>query len=111
MKRRQLSESAFFKLYVRPWLTQNGIYFFRIETDTSRGVPDIIACIRGTFVGLELKRDRMSRPTKLQAFVGENIKLHGGLWFVVHPDNFEEIKQKLLYLKRPRFKETKSLIG
>ena len=108
---RLLSESAFFHLQVKPWLKQNNIFYFRIETDTCRGVPDILMCIRGKFIGLELKRDRMSKPTKLQAFVGQSIKMHGGEWFVVYPNNFKEVKEKLMAMRYPPPLENKSLIG
>ena len=106
-----LSESAFYKTQVKPWLKQNNILFFRIETDTKRGIPDIIICRKGGFIGLELKRDAMTRPTKIQTLMGDYIKKHGGEWHVVHPDNFNEIKKKIIQVNFTKKKPSHSLIG
>jgi hypothetical protein len=51
--------------------------------DQRRGLPDIICCYQGYFVGLEVKRPGR-RATPLQAFTLEQIRQAGGIAGVVH---------------------------
>lgn len=49
---------------------------------SSRGVPDILLCIKGAFVAVELKVGD-NRPTPLQAEYMERIKKAGGMAMVI----------------------------
>lgn len=49
---------------------------------THRGLPDVVACIRGEFRSYEVK-DKGKKATVIQAFVGEKIQEAGGSWTVV----------------------------
>lgn len=51
--------------------------------DVQRGLPDIICCYKGRFVGLEVKRPGKD-ATELQAFTIEQIRRAGGVAGVVH---------------------------
>lgn len=57
------------------------------------GIPDIIGCYRGRFCGLEVKRPRVGRPTKLQLFVLEAIRQAGGLAEIV--TSVDEVRRVL----------------
>ncbi len=50
------------------------------------GLPDIVAIIRGRFVGIEVKADKSKKPTELQWKTGREIKESGGSWFLVYDD-------------------------
>ena len=54
------------------WFVTTGGVFQR------RGIPDIVGCLRGTFVGLELKTSR-GRPTTLQVYTLEKLLSSGGV--------------------------------
>ena len=60
---------------------------FRYKThgaiDQQRGLPDIICCYKGRFIGLEVKRPGRD-ATELQAFTIKQIRLAGGIAGVVH---------------------------
>jgi Holliday junction resolvase len=59
-------------------------YFFPASNGFGRaGIPDIIAIVGGTFVGIECKADKTKKPTELQKRCGEEIKQAGGEWFLV----------------------------
>jgi hypothetical protein len=58
-----------------------------IQQKTIQGTPDILGCVLGFFVGLELKATASSGPTELQQLKLERIKAAKGLAFVVHPGN------------------------
>lgn len=51
------------------------------------GVPDLLICYRGHFIGLEVKLPR-GHPTAIQAWTLEEIRLAGGIAECVH--NLEE---------------------
>lgn len=74
-------------------ISTTGIYdhergFFR--TGPKRGVPDIIAIYRSKFIGIEIKRKGNKLSPDQEAF-RENVKLAGGLFFVIH--SVEELKE------------------
>lgn len=61
--------------------------------DSQRGLPDIVVCYRGRFMGLEVKRSGR-RATPLQAHTLEQIKLAGGVASVVY-----SVEEALLLLQ------------
>jgi Holliday junction resolvase len=70
-------------------------YFFPVAgAYTSIGVPDIVACIKGRFVGIECKAGN-NRPTELQLRNLENIRDNGGVAIVVNENDLEILKNKL----------------
>ncbi|NFA43927.1 VRR-NUC domain-containing protein [Clostridium botulinum] len=58
------------------------------------GIPDIICCIKGRFVGLEIKAEG-GHPSPLQLRTVDLINESGGIALIVYPKNFEELKRKL----------------
>lgn len=70
-------------------------YFFPVAgAYTSIGVPDIVACIRGRFVGIECKAGN-NRPTELQHKNLEAIRDNGGIAMVVTENDLETLEQRL----------------
>ena len=70
-------------------------YFFPIAgAYTSIGVPDIVACIKGRFVGIECKAGT-NRPTELQLRNLESIRDNGGVALVVNENDLEALEQRL----------------
>ena len=57
---------------------------------TPKGIPDILILIKGTFIGVEIKRPKLGlRPA--QAIFGERIKQNGGYYFMV--TSLQEMKE------------------
>lgn len=54
------------------------------------GIPDIIGCYRGRFVGMEAKRTAEGRPTKIQAYQLERIRAAGGVTALIHSAEMAE---------------------
>lgn len=70
-------------------------YFFPVAgAYTSIGVPDIVACIRGRFVGIECKAGN-NRPTELQLRNLEAIRDNDGIALVVNEDDLKALEQRL----------------
>lgn len=62
-----------------------------IQQKTIQGTPDIIGCLSGVFIGLELKATAKSPITELQLLKQDRIKAAGGYAAVVYPENAELI--------------------
>ena len=61
---------------------------------TSVGIPDILACVKGRFVGIEVKTN-VGKLSEIQKYQGERLQKSGGLWYCVRPSNFDEFKQDI----------------
>lgn len=80
------AESAF-QQKVNEFLNENSIYHFKYwggNKFTKKGIPDIIACIDGTFHGIELKTD-VGIVAKLQAYNIDLINKSEGEGYVLRP--------------------------
>lgn len=70
-------------------------YFFPATHGYGRsGVPDIIACLKGQFIGIECKAGR-GTTTALQERELSRIREAGGVALVIHEGNFDVLKQLL----------------
>ena len=65
---------------------------------TRSGIPDILACINGHFVGIEVKSDT-GAPTELQRHSVRAIRKAGGFAFVLYPSGWEKFKDIVEDLK------------
>lgn len=64
-------------------IRQYGGYVFKNNGNifTESGRPDLVACIKGKFVAIELKRQgHMKELSEAQKIVGEKILAAGGIW-------------------------------
>lgn len=80
------------KLYLRNF----GCYYVKFFANgyTARGVPDILACINGWFVGIEVKADT-GKPSEIQLYNIEKIRRNGGYGWVVYPTGYEKLLCKI----------------
>ena len=67
----------------------------KIQQVVIRGTPDILACIRGTFVAIELKSTEDSVIAALQVFNLDSIKKAGGISLVITPETWFNDKKFL----------------
>lgn len=72
------------KTEIREYLTRNKIFWSSVRNGpgAKAGDPDLILCVDGRFVGVEVKTDT-GRLSPLQHLRGEEIKKSGGLFLVV----------------------------
>ena len=80
------------KKRVKKILDDLGAYHFSPMMDGygRSGVPDIIACYKGKFIGIECKAGD-NNPTLLQLRNIEDIKRNNGLAIVVNEGNIESL--------------------
>lgn len=93
MKRKPQSEKSI-ENQIKKWLDSNGYWWMKVHGDMFQkaGVPDIIACINGKFVGIEVKRPG-GRVSELQKHQIEQIQQSGGVAFVAY--SLDEVRVKL----------------
>ena len=59
---------------------------------TKSGIPDILACVNGYFLAIEVKAQN-GRPSELQKYQVAKINSSGGYAIILYPDQFAEFKQ------------------
>ena len=72
------------------YLKQNRIFFFQNYAD---GLPDIIICYKGRFIGLELKKPKTGRAQGHQKIISKEIRKSGGI--SAFPTSLTEVKRIL----------------
>ena len=75
------------------FLDEAGAYPVKTITANRAGVPDILACIGGKFVGIEVKRPK-KEATPLQEYHLRRIQEAGGGAFVAH--GVDEVRERLI---------------
>lgn len=70
-------------------------YFYPVTGGYGRsGVPDIICCLQGRFIGIECKAGD-NKATALQLKNIEDIQAAGGYAFIVNEDNIDSLERVL----------------
>lgn len=89
-----MAEEKNFENRIKAYLKSKGAYFIKTHGDRfSRvGTPDIIACVNGYFVAVEVKATN-GRPSELQKYHIQQIKDAGGIGVILYPDDFEDFKK------------------
>lgn len=79
---------------VQDYLESIGAYRFKVHGSVymRAGIPDIIVCLKGRFIGIETK-DGNNTPSELQKAHIRQIKKAGGIGFVAY--SVEDVKKKL----------------
>lgn len=85
-----------FENKVKLYLKQKGAYFIKTHGDrfSKVGVPDLIVCYKGLFIGIELKAPN-GKPSELQLYNLREIEKSGGISYLLYPKYFEKFKKDL----------------
>ena len=84
-----------FENKVKTFLKDNGCWFLKYwggAAYTKSGIPDILVCCNGYFIGLELKAPN-GKPSDLQIYNLREIDKAGGYAVLLYPKDFEKFKQ------------------
>lgn len=90
---RTTAQEKNFENKVKKYLTSQGAWFVKFFANnyTKKGVPDILACVNGYFVGVEVKGDN-GKPSELQLLNVNKIRCAGGFAMVLYPSAFNRFK-------------------
>lgn len=88
------------KAAVKKLLDEMGIYHFSpVQNGMGRaGIPDIIGCYNGRFLGIECKAGK-GKTTALQDLELEKIRQAKGFTFIVNENNMQDLKELLLWMR------------
>lgn len=93
-----------FENKVKKFLNEQGAWHvkFFANSFTKSGIPDILACVNGYFVGIEVKAQN-GTPSELQFYNVRKIREAGGFAIILYPSGFEEFKKFIIDLKQDSF--------
>lgn len=107
-----MAEEKLFEGRIKKYLHSIGIYPAGFPTDRMKvemvgwyikiwgggyqksGIPDILCCINGVFVAIEVKASS-GRPSELQKLNVKRINKSGGIAVFLYPEGFEQFKEIL----------------
>lgn len=94
-----IAEEKRFENRVKKFLEDEGAWFVKFFANayTKKGVPDILACCNGYFVGIEVKAPN-GKPSDLQKWNIQKIKESGGYGVILYPDQFDDFKDMIHYI-------------
>lgn len=83
-----------FEQKVRKFLDEKGAYHVKYFgcAFSQAGVPDLLCCYKGRFLGIELKADK-GIPSALQLRNIDKIKEAGGYGIILYPKQFDDFKE------------------
>lgn len=96
-----------FENKIKKFLKTQGAWFIKYWAGaqfTKAGVPDIIACVHGYFIGIEVKAPN-GKPSELQLYNLRKIREAGGFCFIVYPSGYEDFREFILKLRLDIFME------
>lgn len=83
-----------FENKVKKFLEEQGCWFLKYwggAAYTKAGIPDLLVCCNGHFLGVELKAPN-GRPSPLQIYNLKKIDESGGYGILLYPKDFETFK-------------------
>lgn len=91
-----MAAEKIFENKIKRMLKDRGAYFVKFFANrfTKSGVPDILACVNGYFVAIEVKADN-GHPSDLQLYNVRKIREAGGFAWVVYPSGYDELTKIL----------------
>lgn len=89
-----------FENKVKEFLTKYQIWHLKTWSNgiQRKGVPDLLVCCNGFFIGVELKA-KNGKPSDLQKWNIRKIRESNGLAIVLYPENFDDFKNMIIDLK------------
>ena len=90
-----------FENKVKKFLEEQGCWFLKYwggAAYTKAGIPDLLVCCNGYFLGVELKAPN-GKPSELQLWNIKKIKEAGGIAIVLYPKDFDSFKNLIHELK------------
>jgi Holliday junction resolvase len=82
---------------------------FFANSFTKSGIPDILACVNGYFVGIEVKAQN-GKPSELQLYNVQKIREAGGFAIILYPSAFSKFKEFIIDLKKDTFNRDMEVI-
>ncbi len=89
------AEEAKVQTSIINWLIYLGAWVVKTIATSKNGTPDVLACLDGQFIGVEVKKPG-GKPSPLQRVQLRKIREAGGVGFTA--ESLNEVKDQLNYL-------------
>lgn len=88
-----MAEEKQFEMKVKRYLNERGCWVVKYFGNgyTPSGIPDLLACVNGYFVAIEVKAST-GHPSDLQLYNRKKIREAGGISLVLYPHQFDDFK-------------------
>lgn len=95
-----MASEKVFENKIKNYLKSIGAYFVKTHGDrfSKVGTPDILACVNGHFVAIEVKAEN-GKPSELQLYHIEQIIKAGGIGYILYPKGFDNFKRDMEKLR------------
>lgn len=106
-----MASEKIFENKIKKYLKERGCYcvkYFGCSYSES-GTPDILACINGYFLAIEVKAPT-GKPSELQLVKIDAIRKAGGFAYVVYPSGWEKLKDIIDGLLIDKFNREEDVI-
>lgn len=92
-----------FETKVKKFLKEQDCWFLKTWSNGVQrsGVPDLLICCNGYFLGVELKAT-LGKPSELQLWNVKKIREAGGISIVLYPDQFQAFRELIYYIKNDK---------
>lgn len=106
-----MAQEKTFENKIKKYLKDKGCYCIKFFANsfTKAGVPDLIACVNGYSVWIEVKAQN-GRPSELQLHNVEQIRKAGGFAYVVYPSGWKKLKDIIDGLLIDKFEEREVIL-
>ena len=87
-----MGEEKRFENKVKKYLKEQGAWFVKMWGGglyTKNGTPDILACVNGVFVAIEVKAEN-GTPSDLQEYNIRKINGSGGIGIILYPSGYQD---------------------
>lgn len=104
-----MGKEKLFENKIKKWLQDHNCYHVKFFANayTKKGVPDILACVNGYWVAIEVKAPE-GVVSELQLHNIRKIRESGGLAYIVYPSGWEKLEQILTGLLNETFNREES---
>ena len=94
-----MAAEKLFENKIKKYLKDRGCWYVKYFANgyTKSGIPDILACVNGYFVAIEVKAPK-GKPSDLQLWNIEQINQSGGIGIILYPEQFEQFKEMVEFL-------------
>ena len=100
-----------FETKIKEFLISEDAWFVKYfaNRNTKAGIPDILACVNGYFLAIEVKAQN-GTVGELQKYHIGRIRESGGFAVAVYPSGFDKLKQLVRGLKSETFNRDMEMI-
>lgn len=89
-----MAEEKNFENRIKKFLEEQGCWFIKYwggAAYTKSGIPDLLVCCNGYFIGIEVKASK-GKPSELQLYNIRKINEACGIAIVLYPNQFDDFK-------------------